>query len=153
MIKKSSAGIFTRGKYHTGSGQEKYVKKLPDEWHSLLRSDWSHSRHWQNGLRHEGRDPGPRRPAAQAAPGSPQHWRLSARLQVCNTPSTHFEPQFSDTLQILDHIFYHNILFFYVFIIVKTSHLNHSMVKKQKPIQNLERLKNVKSMWIWKFEI
>lgn len=57
-------GFSTGGKYHSCGGQEKCVKKLPDEWHCLLWSYWSNSRHRQNGVRHERSYSGPRRPSA-----------------------------------------------------------------------------------------
>lgn len=81
-------GIFTSNKYHTSGWQEKCVKKLPDEWHSMLWSHWSYPWYGQNGVRHERSHPRTRWPSTKATSWTPQHRWLPARLQVCIAVAT-----------------------------------------------------------------
>lgn len=114
-------GIFTCGQYHTSCGQEKCVKKLPDEWHSVLWSHWSYPRYGQNGLRHEGSHSGPWRPTSQASSRSPQHWWLPAHLQVCTAAPRPFRFNHcvpTPILQVLSELFVNTfVLYLCIFIL------------------------------------
>lgn len=122
-----SPGIFTSYKYHTCCGQEKRVKKLPDEWHCMLWSDRSYPRHRQNGVRHEGSDAGRGWPSAQAAARPSQHRRLPTRLQVCTNSITHF---WVITLSLHFYRFYcfalhkNSVVFMYLFVVVSRDYEN-----------------------------